>query len=52
MSVYGPTGTTPTELQLGPAVGEVLAELALRGETPRPIAAFRADRFDIKAEGP
>ena len=31
--------------QLGPAVGEVLAELVLTGTTPTPIEAFAIDRF-------
>jgi sarcosine oxidase subunit beta len=39
-------GFSGAGFQLGPAVGEVLAELAAKGETPTLIAAFRADRFD------
>lgn len=31
--------------QLGPAVGEVLAELVIDGRTPTPIDAFAIDRF-------
>lgn len=44
-------GFSGAGFQLGPAVGEVLAELALRGETPTPIEAFRADRFNVKVDG-
>ena len=53
--VLGASATTPGlfhafgfsghGFQLGPAVGEVLAELATRGSTPTPIEAFRVDRF-------
>lgn len=32
--------------QIGPAAGEVLAELACKGHTSTPIDAFAADRFD------
>lgn len=31
--------------QLGPIVGELLADLAITGASPLPIAAFRIDRF-------
>ncbi len=51
----GPSATTPGLLhafgfcgqgfQIGPAVGEVLADLALHGATATPLGAFRLDRF-------
>ena len=53
--VLGPSQTTPGLIhafgfsghgfQLGPAVGEVLAELVLTGETPTPISALSIRRF-------
>ena len=53
--VVGPSRTTPGLLhafgfsghgfQLGPAVGAVLSELILDGETPTPITAFDIGRF-------
>ncbi len=53
--VIGPSRTTPglihgfgfagAGFQLGPAVGEVLAELARDGRTGTPIDAFSIDRF-------
>jgi sarcosine oxidase subunit beta len=55
LPVVGPSMTTPGLLhafgfsghgfQLGPAVGAVLAELALDGRTATPIEAFSIDRF-------
>lgn len=39
------TGFSGAGFQLAPAVGEVLAELALEGRTATPIAAFHPDRF-------
>jgi sarcosine oxidase, subunit beta len=55
LPVIGPSMTTPGLLhafgfsghgfQLGPAVGAVLAELALDGRTATPIEAFSIDRF-------
>lgn len=55
LPVLGPSATTPHlhhafgfsghGFQLGPAVGAVLAELAMTGETPTPIAALSASRF-------
>ena len=55
LPVVGPSMTTPGLLhafgfsghgfQLGPAVGAVLAELALDGRTATPIDAFSIDRF-------
>jgi len=38
--------------QIGPAAGEVLAELACHGRTVTPIDAFAADRFDRAAASP
>ncbi len=53
--VIGPSGTTPGlfhgfgfaggGFQLGPAVGEVLADLAARGQTATPIEPFSIARF-------
>ncbi|MFQ5784925.1 MAG: NAD(P)/FAD-dependent oxidoreductase [Alphaproteobacteria bacterium] len=55
LPVIGPSRTTPGLIhafgfsghgfQLGPAMGEVLAELALDGATPTPIDAFDIGRF-------
>lgn len=55
--VIGPSRTTPGLLhafgfsgagfQLGPAVGEVLADLVLRGTTETPIAPFSIQRFSL-----
>ncbi len=39
-------GFSGAGFQLGPVMGEVLAELALKGEASTPIDAFRADRFN------
>ena len=36
--------------QLGPGVGEMMAELIHTGETPTPIAPFRIDRFFVARE--
>ena len=36
---------------IGPAVGEIIAELALRETTCLPIAAFTFDRFDAQTNG-
>jgi sarcosine oxidase, subunit beta len=57
--VIGPSRTTPGLLhafgfsgagfQLGPAVGEVLADLVLHGKTATPIAPFGIDRFSLAA---
>ena len=35
--------------QTGPAVGAILCDLAVRGETETPIDAFRIDRFDMNS---
>lgn len=35
--------------QTGPAVGAILCDLALKGETETPIDAFRIDRFDMNS---
>ncbi len=53
--VIGPSPSTPGlfhafgfsghGFQLGPVIGEILAELALNGETPTPLTPFRVDRF-------
>ncbi|ANN69147.1 NAD(P)/FAD-dependent oxidoreductase [Bordetella bronchialis] len=53
--VLGPSGTTPglfhafgfsgAGFQIGPAAGEVLADLAATGRTDIPIDAFRIDRY-------
>ncbi len=53
--VVGPSSTTPglfhgfgfagAGFQIGPAVGEVLADLVQQGSTPTPIAAFSIARF-------
>ena len=53
--VLGPSGTTPglvhgfgfagAGFQIGPAVGEVLAELARDGRSSTPIEAFSIARF-------
>lgn len=53
--VVGPSSTTPglfhgfgfagAGFQIGPAVGEVLADLVQGGTTPTPIAAFSITRF-------
>lgn len=53
--VIGPSATTPglihgfgfagAGFQVGPAVGEILAELVRDGMTPTPIAAFSISRF-------
>jgi sarcosine oxidase, subunit beta len=55
--VIGPSRTTPGLLhafgfsgagfQLGPAVGEVLADLVLHGKTATPIAPFGIQRFSL-----
>jgi sarcosine oxidase subunit beta len=55
LPVFGPSRTTPGllhafafcghGLQIGPAVGAVLAELILDGGTQTPIAEFAIDRF-------
>ena len=57
--VIGPSRTTPGlfhafgftghGFQLGPAVGEILAELVLDGATPTPIDAFDIGRFASEA---
>ena len=54
--VISPSATTPGLIhafgfsghgfQLGPVVGEILADLVTAGETPLPIAPFKIDRFD------
>lgn len=53
--VIGPSSSTPGLIhafgfsghgfQLGPVMGEVLADLVISGATPLPILPFRADRF-------
>ncbi|MBL8698952.1 MAG: FAD-binding oxidoreductase [Alphaproteobacteria bacterium] len=53
--VIGPSGTTPNLIhafgfsghgfQLGPAVGEILAEMVVDGRTASPIAPFAIERF-------
>ncbi|MBP2301194.1 NAD(P)/FAD-dependent oxidoreductase [Azospirillum picis] len=53
--VIGPSRTTPglyhafgfsgAGFQIGPAVGQTLAELVTAGETAMPLEAFRIDRF-------
>ncbi|WP_434622343.1 NAD(P)/FAD-dependent oxidoreductase [Azospirillum sp. B2RO_4] len=53
--VIGPSRTTPGLLhafgfsgagfQIGPGVGQTLAELVTSGETPMPLEPFRIDRF-------
>jgi len=53
--VIGPSGTTPNLIhafgfsghgfQLGPAIGEIVAELIVDGRTPSPIAPFAIERF-------
>ncbi|AJK49593.1 NAD(P)/FAD-dependent oxidoreductase [Burkholderia plantarii] len=58
--VIGPSGTTPCLLHafgfsgggflLAPGVGELLAELIVRGETDTPIAAFSIARFTAGAD--
>jgi sarcosine oxidase subunit beta len=58
--VIGPSATTPGlyhafgfcghGFQLGPAVGAILAELALDGETPTPIGPFSISRFRTRGE--
>ena len=58
--VIGPSATAPGlyhafgfcghGFQLGPAVGAILAELALDGETTTPIDAFSISRFLAKGE--
>lgn len=35
--------------QTGPAVGAILCDLAVKGETETPIDAFRIDRFDMNS---
>lgn len=55
LPVIGPSMTTPGLLhafgfcgsgfQLGPVIGEILAELALKGGSSSPLDAFRIDRF-------
>lgn len=55
MPVVGPSGTTPNLVhgfgfsgqgfQLGPAIGEILAELIVDGRTPSPIALYAIERF-------
>ena len=57
--VIGPSSTTPGLLhgfgfagagfQIGPAVGEVLAELVRDGASPTPIAAFSISRYANRA---
>ena len=57
--VLGPSRTTPGLLhgfgfagagfQIGPAAGEVLAELACQGHSPTPIDAFDIGRFAAPA---
>jgi sarcosine oxidase, subunit beta len=58
--VIGPSSTTPGlfhafgfsghGFQLGPAMGEVLAELVTTGTTPTPIDPFRINRFTRDGE--
>ena len=58
--VLGPSRTTPglwhgfgfagAGFQIGPAAGEVLAELACQGHSPTPIDAFDIARFASPAE--
>lgn len=58
--VLGPSATTPglfhafgfagAGFQIGPAVGEVLAELARDGRTPTPIDAFSITRFPLSSQ--
>ena len=62
LPIIGPSATTPglihafgfsgSGFQTGPAVGEILAELALSGSTPTPIDAFRIDRFSTNGDNP
>lgn len=59
--VLGPSSTVPGLLhafglsgagfQIGPAVGEVLSELVVRGQSSIPIDAFRIERFSVAAHG-
>ena len=57
--IIGPSRTTPglfhacgfsgAGFQIGPGVGQTLAELVTSGETPMPLEAFRIDRFSPTA---
>lgn len=57
--VLGPSATTPglfhafglsgAGFQIGPAVGEVLSELVVRGQSSIPIDAFRIERYAVAA---
>ena len=60
--VLGPSGTTPglfhafgfsgAGFQIGPAVGEVLAELVATGASAIPIDAFGIDRYAVSIRTP
>ena len=60
LPVLGPSRTTPNLLhafgfsghgfQLGPGIGEILAELAADGSTASPLAPFAVDRFTAGAK--
>ena len=59
--VLGPSATTPglfhafglsgAGFQIGPAVGEVLSELVVRGRSSIPVDAFRIERYAAAAHG-
>ncbi|KAG1218580.1 hypothetical protein G6F68_021557 [Rhizopus microsporus] len=59
--VLGPSATVPglfhafglsgAGFQIGPAVGEVLSELVVRGQSSIPIDAFRIERYTAAAHG-
>ncbi|CAB3666243.1 NAD(P)/FAD-dependent oxidoreductase [Achromobacter pestifer] len=59
--VLGPSSTVPglfhafglsgAGFQIGPAVGEVLSELVVNGQSPIPIDAFRIERYTAAAHG-
>ncbi|MGO4401996.1 NAD(P)/FAD-dependent oxidoreductase [Achromobacter sp. PAB15] len=59
--VLGPSSTVPglfhafglsgAGFQIGPAVGEVLSELVVRGQSSIPIDAFRIERYAVAAHG-
>ncbi len=44
-NLYHAFGFNGAGFQTGPAVGAVLADLAVKGETETPIGAFTIDRF-------
>nr|WP_313010970.1 FAD-binding oxidoreductase [Brucella intermedia] len=48
-NIFHAFGFCGAGFQTGPAVGAILCDLAVKGETETPIDAFRIDRFDMNS---